>query len=251
MKNYLLNETKIGNAKVIVDLLPTGKVNPNRKLNSIGYITIHNTGVIAPAKNNHNYMKTCNKNGERKASWHFTVDENNIYQAMPTNLETWHAGNTTGNRNSISIEICQSNNKGIQEQIYKNAIELVKILMAYHNIPISKVVQHNKWSGKDCPQYLRSSKHGYGWKWFIDNCNHKNVSGGAFKNGSYEGRKAKVTATSLNIRFDRGTDQDVIAKAPKGHVFNLGYCLNGWVAVKGYKGNKGFGYVSTEYLELI
>ena len=65
MKNYKLNETTIGTAKVIVDILPKGKCIPNVKINPTS-ITIHNTGNIgAPAKNNHNYMKNCNKNGDR------------------------------------------------------------------------------------------------------------------------------------------------------------------------------------------
>lgn len=72
MLNNRLNESTIGSAKVVVDILPKGKVIPNIKINPTS-ITIHNTGNIgAPAKNNHNYMKNCNNNGSRIASWHFT-----------------------------------------------------------------------------------------------------------------------------------------------------------------------------------
>ena len=72
MKNYRLNETKIGTAKVIVDILPKGKCIPNTKITPTS-ITIHQTGNVgASAKNNHNYMKNCNRNGSRIASWHFT-----------------------------------------------------------------------------------------------------------------------------------------------------------------------------------
>ena len=41
------------------------------------------------------------------------------------------------------------------------------------------------------------------------------------------------------------------AKANKGDIVKLNYCLNGWISIEGYKGNKGLGYVSTDYLELI
>ena len=65
MLNNRLNEQTIGSAKVIVDILPKGKCIPNAKMTPTS-ITIHNTGNIgAPAKNNHNYMKNCNKDGER------------------------------------------------------------------------------------------------------------------------------------------------------------------------------------------
>ncbi|WP_286316877.1 N-acetylmuramoyl-L-alanine amidase [Romboutsia ilealis] len=72
-----------------------------------------------------------------------------------------------------------------------------------------------------------------------------------FKNGSYSGRKAKVTANVLNIRYNRGTQYDVIAKLNKGDIVKLNYCLNSWISIEGYKGNKGLGYISTDYLELI
>lgn len=71
------------------------------------------------------------------------------------------------------------------------------------------------------------------------------------KNGDYIGKKAKVTATSLNVRYDRGTQFDVIGKLNKGNTVKLNYCLNGWASIEGYKGNKGLGYVNAKYLELI
>ena len=53
MNNHRLTETTIGHAKVIVDILPKGKVIPNTKITPTS-ITIHNTGNIgASAKANH------------------------------------------------------------------------------------------------------------------------------------------------------------------------------------------------------
>ena len=61
-------------------------------------------------------MKNCNKNGSRIASWHFTVDDKEIYQAAPTNMKCYHAGNATGNSTSIGIEICMFNDAARQKQ---------------------------------------------------------------------------------------------------------------------------------------
>jgi hypothetical protein len=72
-----------------------------------------------------------------------------------------------------------------------------------------------------------------------------------FKNGDYSGRKARVTASALNVRYNRGTQYDVIGQVRNGDIVNLQYCLNGWVSIEGFKGNKGLGYVSSKYLELI
>ena len=166
MKNNKLTETKIGSANVIVDILPKGKVIPNVKINPTS-ITIHMTGNVgAAAKNNHNYMKNCNKNGSRIASWHFTVDDKEIYQAQSTNYKCYHAGCTNGNNTSIGIEICMFNDKARQLQAYKNAIELVKILMAYHKFDTSKVKRHYDWTKKHCPAWLQEGKWGYTWSWF-------------------------------------------------------------------------------------
>ncbi|SCI81165.1 Sporulation-specific N-acetylmuramoyl-L-alanine amidase [uncultured Clostridium sp.] len=76
-----------------------------------------------------------------------------------------------------------------------------------------------------------------------------------FKSGEYDGRKARVTASELNVRYDRWVDgvsePAKIGKLKKGDIVNLGYCLKGWVGLHGFKGNKGFGYVNSKYLELI
>ena len=182
MKNNRLDEKIIGAAKVTVDILPKGYGIPNVRITPTS-ITIHNTGNDnAPAKNNHNYMKNINKNGSRTASWHFTVDDKEIYQAQSTNYKCYHAGTRNGNDTSIGIEICQFTDADRQLKAYKNAIELVKILMKYHGFSIDKVKQHNYWSGKDCPQLLRSNKFGYSWNWFIEQCKNESRSSVINKN---------------------------------------------------------------------
>ena len=176
MQNNRLNESTIGSARVIIDILPKGKVIPNTKITPTS-ITIHNTGNIgAPAKNNHNYMKNCNKDGSRIASWHFTVDDKEIYQAQSTNYKCYHAGTSAGNNSSIGIEICMFDDEERQRKTYENAIELVKILMKYHGFGIDKVKRHKDWSGKQCPAWLISGKFGYTWDWFKAQCTNKTNS---------------------------------------------------------------------------
>ena len=72
-----------------------------------------------------------------------------------------------------------------------------------------------------------------------------------FKNGDYSGKKAKVIADVLNVRWDRGVEHDVIGQVKNGDIVELEYCLNGWISIEGFKGNKGLGYVSSKYLELV
>lgn len=164
--HVLKNGMKIGTAKVISnDLRGKGSAVPGRVLNSISSVTLHNTGLVDVRANNfHRALKNQNSmsNG-RQASWTFSVDDIEIYQETKINWETWHAGNSTGNKNSISIEICMWSDKEKQRKSYENAAALTAILIKHYKLDINKVYQHNKWSGKNCPEYLRSGKHGYNW----------------------------------------------------------------------------------------
>lgn len=146
--------------QIIVDLIPRGKTNVRPGLAmQPEYITIHetdNTKAGAGAKNHAQYLK--NGAGGASKSWHFTVDDKEIYQHLPLNEVGWHAGDGsrgTGNRKSVGIEICV-NSDGNYEKAKKNAAWLVAKLLKQLGLSIGRVVQHNKWSGKNCPRRLRT-----------------------------------------------------------------------------------------------
>ena len=134
------------------------------------YITIHETGNYSPtadAEAHASYLKTTSE----KVSWHYSVDEKEIYQHIPDNEVAYHAGSTKGNETSIGIEICV-NSDGNFNNACNNAIALVRKLMRDHNIPIKNVVQHNFWNGKNCPANLRLG----GWNDFIKKCSATDVN---------------------------------------------------------------------------
>ena len=84
-----------------------------------------------------------------------------------------------------------------------------------------------------------------------------NTSAGTHKiaNGDYKGRKAKVVRVKsndvLNIRYDRSAGSKDIGDLKPGTIVTCQYCLNGWMSIEGFKGNKGLGYVNSYYLEWI
>ena len=245
MKNNRLNETTIGTAKVIVDILPKGKCIPNTKITPTS-ITIHNTGNIgASAKNNHNYQKNCNKSGERIASWHFTCGWDEIYQAQSTNYKCYHAGCSTGNATSIGIEICMYNDKEKQRQAYLNAIELVKILMDYHGFSINQVKQHYNWTKKNCPEWLRSGHFGFTWNWFIEQCKGKVTE----KPNEFKPYLARCTTNELNCRKGAGVNYEVERQIDKGVVITIvEEKMNG--STKWLKSLSGY-WVSAKYMQFI
>lgn len=134
------------------------------------YITIHNTantGVGADAENHAIYMQGSGKNST--ASYHYVVDDKEIYRLLPDNEVAWHAGDGeygTGNRQSLAIEICE-NVDGNLLKATNNAVELTAYLMKLYNIPLSNVVQHNHWSGKNCPNRIRKGEP-YNWQTFLN-----------------------------------------------------------------------------------
>jgi N-acetylmuramoyl-L-alanine amidase CwlA len=251
MHNNKLTETTIGSAKVIVDILPKGKVIPNSIIHPTS-ITIHNTGNIgAPAKNNHNYMKNCNKNGSRIASWHFTVDDKEIYQAVPTNYKAWHAGNATGNNSSIGIEICMFNDAERQKQAYLNAIELVKILMKHHGFNINQVKQHYNWTRKDCPTWLRSGKFGYDWKWFLGQINGAPMSKVITPAPStmFKPYIAKSTVDDLNCRKGPGMNHEVETRINKDTAITI--IEQRMVGTTKWLKSKSGYWVAAKYMEFV
>lgn len=131
------------------------------------YITIHNTDNYDAGANALAHARLQYNGNSRQASWHFSVDDGDIiYQSIPTNEISWNAGDGDGpgNMKGIAIEICV--NKGIDFQRAKeNAAWLTHYLMDKYNIPLSNVVQHHHWSGKDCPHVIRSEKNG--WENFL------------------------------------------------------------------------------------
>jgi hypothetical protein len=90
-------------------------------------------------------------------SWHYTVDDTETVQHLPETEDGFHAGDGSGNgnRNSIGIEMCV-NSDGDFPTTIKRTQQLVADICQRRGIPLSHVVQHNNWSGKNCPSQIRS-----------------------------------------------------------------------------------------------
>ena len=137
------------------------------------FITIHetaNTGVGADADAHANFI-----NNGAMETWHYTVDSEKAVCHYYHTTSCWHAGTYNGNTQSIGIEMCV-NRDGDYVKTLHNTIELVQKIMKEENIPASRVVQHNYWSGKHCPTLLREGKSGMNWEQFIAGVKGQKVS---------------------------------------------------------------------------
>ena len=155
--------------KITKDYIPRGtNARPGWTLDP-QYITIHETANTSKGAGAHNHMLFQTRNGGQNnyVSYHFVVDDHECYQLLPLSEISWHAGDGTnglGNRRSISIEVCVNPDSN-RKQTWNRVIDLVADLMEQYKIDINHVVQHNHWSGKDCPHYMRKGQP-YPWSTF-------------------------------------------------------------------------------------
>lgn len=192
--------------------------------NTRQFITIHetaNTSIGAHAQAHANFIN----NGSQE-TWHYTVDDNHAIQHFYHTTACWHAGTYQGNTQSIGIEMCV-NSDGNYLKTLENTIELVKMIMKQEGIPSSRVVQHNYWSGKNCPTLLRQGTHGMNWHEFISRVNGKQSSkkskpkkvGDWHVNdyGTYY-KKEKATFTVGNQPIETRIGSPFISAKSGGHV---------------------------------
>lgn len=126
------------------------------------FIVVHNTANDASAANEIAYMIRNNN----KVSFHYAVDDKEIWQGIPINRNTWNAGDGTngkGNRKGIAIEICYSKSGGDRFAKAENlAAEFIASILHERDWGIDKVTRHKDYNGKNCPHRTIS----LGWERF-------------------------------------------------------------------------------------
>lgn len=194
--------------KIRRNILSQGAPNvPGRKMKP-KYITVHNTANTSRGANAEMHARyQHNGSGGRQASWHYTVDDTEIWQTLEDTQQGWHAGDGSGagNTQSIGIEICE-NSDGNFDKAVKNAQRLIRKLMNKHGMSINNVVPHKHWSGKNCPRKLLGN-----WD--------------EFKAGLVEEEKV-ISAKSDDLfkvqigAFSKKTNADNLAKRAKARGFD-------------------------------
>ena len=138
-------------------------------VNPRNYITVHQTGNTKRGANADMHARLQYNGNSRAASWHEQVDDKECVQSFDHTAKCWHGSDGragAGNNKSIAIEICV-NSDGDYTRAVRNGARRVAQLMKMYNIPISRVVQHNHWSGKACPAQIGAGKNGINWSAFL------------------------------------------------------------------------------------
>lgn len=127
------------------------------------FIVVHNTANDASARDEIAYMKR----NDKKVSFHYAVDDEEIVQGIEENRNAWHAsdGNGPGNRKGIAIEICYSKSGGERfDRAERLTAKFIAFLLKKYNFGISEVMKHQDFANKYCPHRTLD----YGWDRFLD-----------------------------------------------------------------------------------
>lgn len=149
--------------EIIEQLAPKGTAcRSGEKRRGFKGVTIHETGNRAKgagALAHASYLRGSGSN--RAASWHYCVDDSKITRSIPEAEAAWHSGTRDGNYETISIEICV-NADGDFRKACLNAAELAADILKRNGVSPARcksyLFQHHDWSGKDCPETIRSGK---------------------------------------------------------------------------------------------
>ena len=147
---------------------PTGvygdKKNPHITISTDGYYVIEEkkTEIIAPTDDD---GKILDESYINDLGIYTNIIDGMYYIGSTWFSDTYRKiGNHGGNTNSIGIESCVNRGSDIY-LTWQRTAKLVAKLMDENNFGIEQVVQHHYFSGKDCPQTMRTE--GY-WNHFLD-----------------------------------------------------------------------------------
>jgi D-alanyl-D-alanine carboxypeptidase len=138
---------------VYTELIDIGTKARDGTKRKIKYIVIHETDNYEIGVGAENHAIYLENNNSSSTSWHYTVDDTEIYHHIPDNEIANHAGDEIGNEYGIGIELCV-NEDGDFEKTFENAAKLVAYLLNEYNLTIDDVKTHNDFSGKDCPHLI-------------------------------------------------------------------------------------------------
>lgn len=213
----------------------------------VTYIVMHYTGNKKDtARANANYFSGKN----RKASAHFFVDNDNIYQTVALKNVAWHCGGSTyyhsscRNSNAIGIEMCcTAGNYKISTKTIKNSAYLCANLCKRVGITANEVdkyvLRHYDVTHKSCPaQMANGGKNDADWVAFKKQVKNILNTGKSTVETAKPARKdkevvntkykIKVTASVLNIRKGPGTSHKVVGVIKDKGVYTIIEEKNGW-----------------------
>ncbi|WP_286146528.1 peptidoglycan recognition protein family protein [Ileibacterium valens] len=170
----LANEDSLSTPAITEAFLPIGNQRPGTQMKP-EFVTIHNTANPREGADARMHSKYLLSGRKYDVSWHFTVDDHQIINHIPSNEIAWHAGDWMGDGNtkSIGIEICENEGSDYRKA-EESAETLAAMLLSEYELSIDRLVMHQHWTGKHCPHLLLDKEKGsVGWDQFVQNVDQK------------------------------------------------------------------------------
>ncbi len=180
VSRYYFDEIVVNTSKMI----PLGNNRPGIKKSNpvqgmpiynsdnVYYVVVHETANTSPGQGalaHANYLYNGAINGNVSTSWHYTMDDKEVYQHVPLDEIAYHAGDGSrvagtfwgtdnqyiggGNRNGIGIETSVAQD-GDNYRVWQRTAKLSAELLVEYNLPVDHMKYHNHFSGKMCPQSM-------------------------------------------------------------------------------------------------
>lgn len=194
-------------------------------MDAVKAVTIHQTDNTTPgadAEAHHGLQR----NGYKAAAWHYTVDEDVAIQSFRDDRQLPHSGDSAGNSTSIAIELCVDADKPGEAVMGKAnylltldaGAKLTAILLVNHGLTLENIKQHNYWSGKNCPSFIRRGLYEYTWDDFIKAVSAYKCKLDAFINPPVEPVKdlapeGKLFRVAIGAFRDRANAKDLMGRA--------------------------------------
>lgn len=142
------------------EFIDKGKIkynHPDLPLESVDYIVIHSTACLDVTALQF-YDNLNSSVQEREASVHFFIDDKNVVQCLPTNMQSWNCGTknpkiAATNLNTLAIEICEFTDPAKQVKAINNAADFVEDVLS-KQFPDAKIVTHRSIAPTKCPHII-------------------------------------------------------------------------------------------------
>lgn len=139
------------------------KITGGRKTLEENYVSMKNTKKDSGA-DNHALLQA--NGNSRQAGWHWSVGDKEAVQSFAHEYQCWPASSTKENNEAIHIEMCV-NVDGDYVKTVQNTAALVAKILKDESLTINHVVQHNFYSGKNCPSKMRPTSAPIPWSSFL------------------------------------------------------------------------------------
>lgn len=136
------------------------KGSPNKSSSSyrkpIKYIVIHWLGVGTLDTANAKFQDSTIRNPDTRASAHYGISDDTVYQWVYENEVAWHCGNWEMNQQSIGIEHDATTTKNASDKTYETSSKLIRDICDRYSIPLDRehILKHSEVKATACPGTL-------------------------------------------------------------------------------------------------